>query len=71
MFTDIMTCCGVNQNGVLNMTYEILEAKKPHNKQTPPPEHVKESAKGNFTETLKLNSLGPSQMISKSKLSQN
>lgn len=28
MFTDIMTCCGVNQNGVLNMTYEIMETKK-------------------------------------------
>ncbi len=24
MFTDIMNCCGVNQNGVLNMTYEIV-----------------------------------------------
>ena len=24
MFTDIMTCCGVTQNGVLNMTYEIV-----------------------------------------------
>lgn len=33
MFTDIMTCCGVSQNGVLNMTYEIVEAKKQANKQ--------------------------------------
>ena len=33
MFTDIMTCCGVTQNGVLNMTYEIVEAKKQNNKQ--------------------------------------
>lgn len=24
MFTDIMTCCGVHQNGVLNMTYDIV-----------------------------------------------
>ena len=28
MFTDIMTCCGVTQNGVLNLCYEIVEIKK-------------------------------------------
>jgi hypothetical protein len=24
MFTDIMVCCGVHQNGVLNLSYEIV-----------------------------------------------
>jgi len=28
MFTDIMTCCGIFQNGVLNLCYEIMEIKK-------------------------------------------
>jgi hypothetical protein len=28
MFTDVMTCCGVLQNGVLNLCYEIVEVKK-------------------------------------------
>jgi len=28
MFTDIMVCCGVHQNGVLNLSYEIVEVKK-------------------------------------------
>lgn len=28
MFTDIMACCGVHQNGVLHLTYDILEVKK-------------------------------------------
>lgn len=28
MFTDIMTCCGVHQNGILNLCYEIVEIKK-------------------------------------------
>jgi hypothetical protein len=28
MFTDVMTCCGVLQNGVLNLSYEIVEVKK-------------------------------------------
>lgn len=30
-----MSCCGVNQNGVLNMTYDIIEVKKGHHKNIP------------------------------------
>jgi len=28
MFTDIMACCGVHQNGVLNLSYDVVEVKK-------------------------------------------
>jgi hypothetical protein len=28
MFTDVMACCGVHQNGVLNLCYEVVEVKK-------------------------------------------
>lgn len=28
MFTDIMACCGVHQNGVLNLSYDVVEIKK-------------------------------------------
>ena len=28
MFTDVMVGCGVGQNGVLNLNYDIIEVKK-------------------------------------------
>lgn len=28
MFTDIMTCCGIHQNGVLNLSYDIVQVHK-------------------------------------------
>ncbi len=28
MFTDIMACCGIHQNGILDLCYEIVEIKK-------------------------------------------
>lgn len=60
MFTDIMTCCGVHQNGVLNMIYDIVETKKNVHRQ--PTISLKETPKQpNYSDSIK------SQQMSKGK----
>ena len=36
MFTDIMSACGINQNGCLNLFYDITELRKEKKKMKKP-----------------------------------